>query len=90
MATAAAILNPQGGSYYFPGGGEVAYVLVAPAYLRDGQVVLETDKARFGTVSPAAWKDIVRAPAEFPWLVVLGGFGGCVLLLGVFCLFLAA
>lgn len=36
VATAGAILNPQGGSYYFPDGGEVALVLVTPAFRRRG------------------------------------------------------
>ena len=36
VATAAAIHNPQGGSYYFPGGGELAFALVATTFRRQG------------------------------------------------------
>jgi len=36
VATAGAIHNPQGGSYHFPGGGELALVLVKPGYRRQG------------------------------------------------------
>ncbi len=47
--------------------------VLAPAHLRQGRVVLELDKSRFGLVSPGTWQ-YVAAPS-LPLWVEIGGLG---------------
>ena len=45
--------------------------VLAPAHLRQGRVVLELDKSRFGLMSPGAWQ-YVAAPSLPLWVEICG------------------